>query len=193
MKARLHDRRRRPEPPPVAWRKALARLAEPAGQPAWPVDVVLVDDAEIAALNRRWRGRDEVTDVLSFSYLAAEGAGAPALRAGSRHAATALWRDPGDAAARAPVGELVIAPAYVAGQCAAHGWDLAAEWALLTVHGLLHLLGWTHADPAGTAAMRSREARLLRGAGFGHPLPVDGAGAEASGQAEEGADGPRDR
>ncbi|MHB8079033.1 MAG: rRNA maturation RNAse YbeY, partial [Candidatus Krumholzibacteriia bacterium] len=103
MKARLHDRRRRPEPPPAAWRKALARLAEPAGGAAWPVDVVLVDDAEIAALNRQWRGCDEVTDVLSFSYLLAEGEGAPALRAGVRHAATGLWRDPGDAVARAPV------------------------------------------------------------------------------------------
>ena len=193
MKARLHDRRRLPAPLPTAWRKALTRLAEPAGAPAWPVDVVLVDDAEIAALNRRWRGCDEVTDVLSFSYLAAEGAGTPALRAGSRQAASGLWRDPGDAAAQAPVGELVIAPAFVARQCAAHGWDLAAEWALLTVHGLLHLLGWTHDDPAGTAAMRSREAQLLLGAGFRHPLPADGAGAEASREeAEEGADGSRD-
>jgi probable rRNA maturation factor len=193
VKARLHDRRCLPAPPPpAAWRKALTRLAEPAGAPAWPVDVVLVDDAEIAALNRRWRGCDEVTDVLSFSYLAAEGEGAPALRAGSRQAATGLWRDPGDAAAPTPVGELVIAPAFVARQCAAHGWDLATEWALLTVHGLLHLLGWTHGDPAGTAAMRSREAQLLLGAGFRHPLPAAGTGAEGS-RKEEGADGSRDR
>jgi len=191
VKARLHDRRRLPEPPPAGWRKVLARLAEPAGDPAWPVDVVLVDDAEIAALNRQWRGRDEVTDVLSFSYLAGEGAGEPALRAGAGHAAIGLWRDPGDAAARAPVGELVIAPAFVAGQCAAHGWDLAAEWALLTVHGLLHLLGWTHDEPAATAEMRRRETELLLGAGFRHPLTEGGAGA-ARETAEEGADGPRD-
>jgi rRNA maturation RNase YbeY len=192
VKARLHDRRRLPAPPPAAWLKALPRLAGPAGDPAWPVDVVLVDDEEIAALNRRWRGHDEVTDVLSFSYLAAEGAGAPALRAGTRQAATGLWRDAGDAAAQAPVGELVIAPAFVAGQCAAHGWDLAAEWALLTVHGLLHLLGWTHDDPAGTAEMRNREARLLLDAGFRHPLPAGGAGPEAARKEEEGADGSRD-
>lgn len=171
MRIRLRDRRPPGAPAlPAAWRRALPRLAGPAGAAAWPLDLVLVDDAEMAALNRAWRGRDEPTDVLSFSYLLPEGEGPPALAAGVAAAARDLWRDPVDAAAGAEVGEVFIAPAFVAARCVAHGWPLADELALLTVHGLLHVLGWEHGAVAAAAAMRAREAALLAGAGFRHPL-----------------------
>ena len=182
MKARVHDRRAAPSPaPPARWREALAKLTAPGGRPDWPLDIVLVDDPEIARLNREWRARDEVTDVLSFSYLETAGAGPPALRAGQAHAASDLWRGPGDDAAAAPAGELVLAPDFVVARCVEHGWDEAAEWALLTVHGLLHVIGWTHDGPRDSAAMRARETELLKGAGFAHPLAAGGppAGEEA--------------
>lgn len=185
MRIRLTDRRREATPAlPAAWRRAVPRLAGPAGAAGWTLDLVLVDDAEMAALNRAWRGRDEATDVLSFSYLLPEGEGPPALAAGVAAAAHDLWRDPADAVAGGEVGEVFIAPAFVVARCAAHGWPLADELALLTVHGLLHVLGWEHGG-AAAAAMRAREAALLAGAGFGHPLR-DGAGADGSGEREAG-------
>lgn len=185
MRIRLTDRRREAAPDlPAAWRRALPRLARPAGAAGWTLDLVLVDDAEMAALNRAWRGRDEATDVLSFSYLLPEGEGPPALAAGVGAAARDLWREPADAVAGGEVGEVFIAPAFVAARCAARGWPLADELALLTAHGLLHVLGWEHGTAAAAAAMREREAALLAGAGFGHPLPDAGAAGGGEGERE---------
>lgn len=149
------------------WRQ-LQRLVAHAGGPAWPVDVVLVDDAEMAGLNERFRAQDRVTDVLSFSYLEETGAGAPDLSAGASIAAVDLWLSGGPA--DETVGELVLAPAFVARRCAAREWSLAAEIPLLIVHGCLHLLGWDHADKASGQAMREQEAILLAEEGLPHPL-----------------------
>jgi probable rRNA maturation factor len=169
---RLHpvDRRRDPDALFDARRlEALAALCAPAGRAAWSVNLVLVDDGEMADLNRGWRGRAEPTDVLSFSYLEPEGAGAPALARGAGCAARDLWRDAaGDD--DEPVGEVVLAPAFVRERCRRHGWPLETEIALLTVHGVLHILGWEHADAHEAAAMRAREEELLARGGLAHPL-----------------------
>ncbi|MBK6897858.1 MAG: rRNA maturation RNase YbeY [bacterium] len=159
--------------PDAAARDELAALAEPVGPDDWTAEQVWVDDAEMARLNGLYRGKPEPTDVLSFGNLVAGGEGPPAVRAGEGHAACDLWwdgagdepcEDPGDA------GSLVIAPEFVRRRCELHGWDVAAEFALLTVHGALHLLGWDHETPPEAAAMRARESDLLALQGRPHPL-----------------------
>jgi probable rRNA maturation factor len=179
VKLRLVDRRERTDvgPQQPAWDRdgrlwrLLVDLCARLGEPDWPVDLVLVEDGHMARLNRRWRDRDGATDVLSFSYLAAHGAGAPALAAGCAYARTDLWLDrPDDTVPVTAVGEIVIAPRLVAARCRELGVEPEAELALLTVHGGLHLLGWQHDEPEARSRMRAVEAELLRSHNLPHPL-----------------------
>jgi len=159
--------------PDAAAREDLAALAAPVGLPGWTAEQVWVDDAEMARLNGLYRGKPEPTDVLSFGNLVAAGDGPAAVRAGEGFAARDLWWD-GDASGQGDepgdAGSLVIAPDFVRRRCERHGWDVAAEFALLTVHGALHLLGWDHETPPEAAAMRARETELLARRGRTHPL-----------------------
>lgn len=157
----------------AGWSDALLadqeRLAALVGRPGWTVELVLVDDAEMRRLNAAYRGRDAVTDVLSFSELLDAGDGAPDLPAGAGEAARDLWLDPlgGDAAA---AGQIVMAPRFIAERCRERGWDPEDEVAMLTAHGLLHLLGWDHEDDAERRSMQERETALLSACGRGHPM-----------------------
>jgi len=143
-------------------------LAAGVGREAWTVEVAWVPDAVIADLNGRYRGRHEVTDVLSFSELAPEGEGTPDLPAGAGRAAVDLWFPGGDRDDQA--GSLVLAPRFVERRCRERGWDIAAELRLLVAHGLLHVVGWEHDTPARRRAMRRVEEALLAGIGWPHPL-----------------------
>ena len=88
------------------------------------------------ALNRSYRKKDYVTDVLSF-----EGDG------------TAL-------------GDLVIAKGVAARQARAVGHSLQTEMRVLALHGLLHLLGYDHHHPDDQARMSRMESRLRRKGGL---------------------------
>jgi probable rRNA maturation factor len=194
VRLELVDRRRRADD---GWRgdgelwPTLVALAAPAGRSDWQAAVVLVDDDEMASLNEAYRGHADPTDVLSFSYLQPEGAGTCDLGAGEGWAACDLWSDEAGPAALEPAtpgatadpaapaaeaatvwqaGEIVLAPAFVAERCARNGWDLAAEWALLVVHGILHVLGWEHDTEPRRQRMRAAESELLARRGIRHPL-----------------------
>ena len=180
----LVDRRRDPSPPGLEALAApwtvLAQLAGALGREDWRLDLVLVDDHDMTALNRGYRGVAEPTDVLSFSYLAsgdAEAGGVPAavasgLRAGERGACRELRLDAAEAGdgSSALAGEVVLAPAFIAGRCRERGWAVDHEMALLVVHGCLHILGWEHDHAADRRAMMELETAVLRGCGLPHPL-----------------------
>ncbi len=100
--------------------------------------LTFVDRAEIAELNAEHMGADGPTDVLSFPMDDADVPGVPRL-----------------------LGDVVISPAVAAAQAADHAGTLDDELALLVVHGILHVLGHDHADPAETEVMRTRELELL--------------------------------
>ena len=107
------------------------------------VSIALVSDARMRALNRTYRRQDDATDVLSF----------PA--------------DPDPAPARGPrpLGDLVIATGVAARQAREAGHSVRTELRILALHGLLHLLGYDHEDPADKGRMARAEARLLRKGG----------------------------
>ena len=106
------------------------------------VSVVVTDTRRVRRLNRRFRGLDEATDVLSFNT------DFPGLTGP-------------DGAAE--LGEIVIALPVAARGARERGVELADELALLTVHGVLHLLGHDHETPPEDAEMRELErAALLR-------------------------------
>lgn len=118
------------------------------------LSVLLTDDDGIQALNRQWRGVDAPTDVLSFAFGEVEG--------------------PGDDV----LGDIVISLPTAARQAAEHGHGVEDELWVLLVHGLLHLLGYDHQDPAEAAEMAEAEVKLLSGlrAGQGAGLVERGGG-----------------
>jgi probable rRNA maturation factor len=110
------------------------------------VGVVLARDSSVRALNRRYRGRDYPTDVLSFPT-APDGSPAPA-RGGS--------------VARSHLGDIVIARGVALRQAQAAGHSNGMELRVLALHGLLHLLGYDH-DDAGRMAQVERRLRVKGG------------------------------
>ena len=149
-------------------------LAELLCRPDWAVDVVLVDDETMAGLNEDFRKVPGVTDVLSFSYLQDTGIGKPDLVRGQGHAFTKLWLDTPSFArendAAQAVGEVVLAPGFLADRCHRKGWSLEHEIPMLLVHGILHILGWDHTDDEAAAAMQTVEEEILAAGGLPHPL-----------------------
>ena len=114
----------------------------------------IVDSDEGRALNRHYRGKDYATNVLSFPAELPEGL------------------PPG---VRMPLlGDLVICAPVVAREAQEQGKPLAAHYAHLTVHGVLHLLGWDHEDGPEAEAMEQLEREILAGLGIEDPYRVAG-------------------
>ena len=105
------------------------------------VSVALVSDAHVRALNRRYRRKNRTTDVLSF----------PADQNAPRARSTPRF-----------LGDVVIATGVARRQAREAGHSFAAELRVLALHGLLHLLGYDHEDPADKGRMARTEARLRR-------------------------------
>lgn len=121
------------------------------GRPTAEVSVAIVEDEAIRELNRGYRGKDEVTDVLSFSMLE-EVSGEPPVLAGPEYTL---------------LGDVIIAAGRARAQAEAYGHSIAREVCFLVAHGILHLLGHDHADPAGAARMDAAAEAALTGAGLG--------------------------
>ena len=111
------------------------------GRPETSVVILLTDDAVVRDLNNRFRDKDAPTNVLSFPY------------------------------DTEPVvsGDLVICPSVVAREATEQNKPLAAHYAHLTVHGMLHLQGWDHENDDDAQAMEDEEREIL--AALGYPDP----------------------
>lgn len=115
--------------------------AESVPSPA-EVSLVITDDKALHDLNRRYRGLDEPTDVLAFSFL--EGGAFVAPPDGLRH-----------------LGEVFISLPRARAQAGEAKHPFPRELAHLLVHGLLHLLGYEHEEAISEMAMRGREDTIL--------------------------------
>jgi probable rRNA maturation factor len=102
-----------------------------------------VDEDTIAELNQRWMDKAGPTDVLAFPM--------DELRPGL------VNEDPEEGV----LGDLMLCPAVAERQGAEAGHGTQAELELLTVHGILHLLGYDHAEPEQHKEMFSLQDRLL--------------------------------
>jgi probable rRNA maturation factor len=105
--------------------------------------VKLVDEATIAELNQRWMEKDGPTDVLAFPM--------DELRPGL------VNEEPEEGV----LGDLVLCAGVAARQAAEAGHATADEIDLLTVHGILHLLGYDHAEPEEHKEMFGLQDELL--------------------------------
>jgi probable rRNA maturation factor len=121
------------------------------------VSLIFVDEESITDLNRRFLEGTGPTDVLAFPIDHEPAPGGRRPDSGGRGPGS-----PADADEPPLVlGDVVVCPAVAVRQAPEHGNDADDETALLVVHGLLHLLGHDHAEPADAAAMRAREQELL--------------------------------
>jgi len=110
--------------------------------------IVLADNETVRDLNRRFRGMDKATDVLSFP---------------------ALDRVPPPEGAAAALGDVVIAFETTLAEAAAEGKTVAEHLAHLVVHGVLHLRGYDHERAAEAQAMERLEAKILARMGIADP------------------------
>ena len=117
-------------------RWALAALG-----PRAEISVRVVSAPEGRSLNRRYRGRDYATNVLSFPY----------------------------EAGRMMRGDIVLCATVVSREAREQHKSVRAHYAHLTVHGVLHLRGYDHETAAAARIMERHERRILRKLGYPDP------------------------
>jgi probable rRNA maturation factor len=141
----IHVQRRVP-PEGVPTPATLRQWAREAigGDPPGELTIRIVDEAESASLNGRFRNKSYPTNVLSFPY-EAEALDEPIL------------------------GDLVICAPVVAREAAEQGKTPQSHWAHMVVHGVLHLIGYDHIEDADAERMEAKEREILAQLGFGDP------------------------
>ena len=136
---------------------ALARhvLDELRVHPLAELSILLVDPASMADLHQRWMGEPGPTDVLAFPM--DELRLPPPGGSNTEHGGAADSAEmPG------LLGDVVLCPQVAAEQAVKAGHSTQDELELLTVHGILHLLGYDHAEPEEHAAMFGLQGQLLK-------------------------------
>ena len=109
----------------------------------------IVDAEEAQRFNRDYRNRDYATNVLSFPADLPEGLP--------------------DEIKRTQLGDLLICAPVVEREALEQNRPAADHWAHLTIHGILHLLGYDHELPGEAAAMESMETEILASLGISDP------------------------
>ncbi|MFZ7103456.1 MAG: rRNA maturation RNase YbeY [Peptococcaceae bacterium] len=119
-------------------------------KPVAEISLVFVDDRQIQELNKTYRGKDQPTDVLSFSLLETTEDEPPIIAEESELL----------------LGDIIISLETAGNQAKDYGHSLEREISYLMVHGLLHLLGYDHVREEDKKVMRAREEELLKVAGL---------------------------
>jgi probable rRNA maturation factor len=121
--------------------------------PSAELAITLVDEQRMTELHVQWMDEPGPTDVLSFPM--------DELDVRSARADGTPLPVPGDEPM--VLGDVVLCPEVAARQAEQAGHSTADELALLTTHGVLHLLGFDHAEPEEHAEMFALQAELLAG------------------------------
>ena|ERR1700749_4312382 len=124
------------------WRAFTAKALKVVPSKGAGVTVAFVSDRAMRELNRRWRGKRETTDVLSFPS----------------------GQDEFERAEGLSLGDVIISAEQAARQAAEHGLDFDGEVAQLILNGLLHLCGYDHERDGGE--MNALELKLRRRLGI---------------------------
>lgn len=130
------------------WADAAFRAGAPVDGGDLELTIRLAGEEEAAALNRTYRGKDYVPNVLSFPM------------------------NVGATVDTGLLGDVVICAAVAAREAAEQNKPLAAHWAHLVVHGVLHCCGFEHESDAGARRMESLEQGVLAEFGFPDPYTV---------------------
>ena len=119
------------------------------------VSVILADNNGIRELNREYRGIDRATDVLSFPLIDFDASNIKDLSIDEMDE----YIDPFTKAVT--LGDIVVSLEKATEQASEYGHSYFRELGFLTVHGMLHLLGYDHQDDDELAGMRELEERIL--------------------------------
>lgn len=106
------------------------------------INIKVTTAAEVQALNKKYAGKDEATDVLSFNY------------------------QEGNANPNQELGDVVVSADHVVRQAAAAQTDESTELALLVLHGALHLIGYDHQTKNDLRVMNDLQREVMMGAGL---------------------------
>lgn len=109
----------------------------------------IVDEPEAQRFNREYRGRDYATNVLSFPAELPEGLP--------------------EEVRQNQLGDILICAPVVVNEALERQRPENDHWAHLTIHGILHLLGYDHEESAAASAMESLETKILRNLGISDP------------------------
>jgi len=112
----------------------------------------ITDMDEARQLNKRWRGSNEATNVLSF----------PALSPGEIEPHKQPY-----------LGDIVICAPVICAEARQQGKELQAHLAHIVIHGVLHLLGYDHIEPKMAADMENLEIRILSAIGVSNPYIIE--------------------
>jgi rRNA maturation RNase YbeY len=130
-------------------RSAIKRFAESilhaVGESRSELGIELVGDCRMRRLNRDYRGKDSSTDVLAFSFREVPGP------------------------VSSLIGDVAISIPAVSRQAMAHGHSVDEEFAILLIHGILHLCGYDHERGRKEAERMARRERMLLN--HAQPLP----------------------
>lgn len=124
---------------------------EQVGRPAGEVTVRVVDEQEMMELNRRFRGKDAATNVLSFPFQDPPGVRTDIL------------------------GDVVVCAPVVAREAARFAVEPRVRWAHMVVHGVLHLCGYDHLGRAEARTMERVETVILARLGLPDPYRSEAA------------------
>ena len=113
---------------------------------AGEVSILMTDNAEMHALNKKWRGFDKPTDVLSFPADGPEIPGEPV-----------------------HLGDIAMGYETAFGDAQAMGRPFEGHVSHLLIHGFLHLLGYDHIESEDAKVMEPLEATILAGLGWPDP------------------------
>jgi probable rRNA maturation factor len=155
--------------------------------PLAELSVLLVDEAAMTGLHQRWMGEDGPTDVLAFPM---DELGLPPPGGSQAEHGT------DDETAETLLGDVVLCPQVAVEQARKAEHSVQDELDLLCTHGILHLLGYDHAEPDEHATMFGLQDRLLAGwhserDADGDPgRPADPGGQEDGGPKGESGSGP---
>ena len=135
---------------------ALSHLSQPSEH--LEMSVSIVSPAEIQQLNNQYRQVDSVTDVLSFptSDLGKKVIDIAQIEPSSLNPTTD----------RLNLGDIIICAERAKAQAKEYGHSLKREMCFLALHGLLHLLGYDHLEPADEEEMTTLQAEILQQAGI---------------------------
>lgn len=128
-----------------------ATLALTAHRNCAELTLRLVNSDEMTQLNTCYRQQNKATNVLAF----------PA-------------NIPADVALEYPfLGDVIICPTILKEESIQLNKPLVAHWALIVIHGVLHLLGFDHIDDHDATIMQALEIQLLAELGFDNPYPIE--------------------
>jgi len=133
-------------PAPASFRRWVdAALAGARRRRPAELSIRIVGTREGRALNRTYRNKDYATNVLSFPVELPPGVRLPLL------------------------GDIAICAPVVRREAAEQDKEAADHWAHLTIHGVLHLLGYDHIVDTDAVRMEALETRILKGLGIADP------------------------